>query len=80
MRGLQPQGHVTLHYCAYVTSQKRYISTFARSMDPKPSTMVSTIREPHLQSHVTHHSLDHLTNQKSFVSTLTKAHGHPKTW
>ena len=41
MRGRHPQSHVTLQYCGHVANKKRYISTFAKPMDPKFSRVVT---------------------------------------
>ena len=73
MRGPQPQGHVALHYCAYVTSQKRYISTFARSMDPKPSRVASFDKgTPPAKSHDTSFTWS-LDKSKKFCLHVNKS-------
>ena len=41
MRGLHPQSHVTSRYHGHVTNQKRYISSFTRSMDLKLDRVVT---------------------------------------
>ena len=41
MRRHHPQSHVTLQYRGHVINRKRYISTFARSMDPRLSWVVT---------------------------------------
>ena len=41
MRETHPQSHVTHQPRGHVTNQRRYISTFARPMDPKLSRVVT---------------------------------------
>ena len=41
MGGPHPQSHVKLPCCGHVTNERRYISTFTRTMEPKLSRVVT---------------------------------------
>ena len=72
MRGPHLQSQVTHQLRGHVTNQKRYISTFARPMDPKLSMVMTIVRRPHPQIDVKLQYHGHLTNKQGYISTITK--------
>ena len=69
---------VTWHFNIVITGEikKRYISTFARLMDPKLSRVVTQDEGTHPQNQQLR---SHVTKQKLFISTFTRPMA-PKTW
>ena len=79
MRGTHLQRHVTHQSRGHVTNQKRCISTFTRSTDPKLSRVVSQNEgTPPTMScdTLTSSKFGHLTNKKRYISTFIQCMNH----